>query len=670
MADQANYDAFLARTAGSDVKPDYAAFLARTAGSEPAAAPTPVSGTDAQGYPEWTTEGGAVIGDSGLEHVLSATGRGMKAGFGSENPLMSPQQQAQLDNGGPLSRFVTQPILTAGGLGLRSVNALGAGVQAGVAQTGQEMGPGPALASPPTGTGIDARIVNYLRESAGSLLDPRLATRDIAALPEAFPTGDKDGGTRIPAPSGRAAPQTNALRAAPEPAPPPGWRILPIDEATPPGMAVATDKLTGRRYVQDATANGLDPNYQAPQPGMGGPQSVGAAASRDMTNPALIEMTPEAIAANRHNAEMEWLNKTNQPGVADNRELIPGVNPTLAQREQTVQTAREQKSISQQSPEVSDEERALADEHNQKRSDFYKQPDLAGSSPQLLNGAKEAGDKMGAALDTAWRDKKAANAQPLLDLADETLAGRSGKRDAIETEVRGVRGKLFDANGKLETDPEILYGVREHINDILSKENQRKNPVSARAQSILIKMRDTLDDKVIEPAAPGFKAAIAGYADDMKPLDVMRALQEKESGLFDSLGRMQFSRVHNLMRDVVESRKPGAALNPFQSMTDAQMAKLQALHDDLKRVASSDDLARAKGSDTAQSLFDASKAAVKGVVIRAANMAPVIGPALRRSQEAYAPIAEARQANALKRRGLDMLHPDPGKYPTRNALQD
>lgn len=376
-------------------------------------------------------------------------------------------------------------------------------------------------------------------------------------------------------------------------------------------------------------------------------------------------MTREEIAANRHNADKEWLNQTNQPGVADSRELIPGVNPTLAQREQTVQTAREQKSISQQDTVVSDEERALADAHNQTRSDFYKQPDLSGSSVQLANGEKVAGDKMEAGLAKAFANKTEANAQPVVDLADTTLRGRSGKRAAISSEVTSVRSRLFDADGNLETDPEVLYGVREHINDVLSKENQAQNPVSKRAQSVLIAMRDKLDE-VIEPAAPGFKAAIAGYAEDMKPLDVMRALAERESGLFDNLGRMQFSRVHSLMRDIIDARQPGAALSPFQHITDAQMAKLKSLHDDLKRVASSEDLARAKGSDTAQNLWDAGKTAAKGVIVRAANMAPVLGPALRRGSEAYAPIAEARAANKLRQRGLSMLHPDPAKYPLRD----
>jgi hypothetical protein len=594
-----------------------------TAGTSKDAPPT--------GSPDWTTEGGAVIGHPTPGPALNIATAGVKGaieGFGNPigQTILSPEAQALLDAkqrqggvGGALAGIgstAADDIGTAGGVVLGAGNALLRGAQGVVAQTGAELG------------------------------QPQLG-RDIAAIPEAF-AGSPNMLARGPVPTElplaerpfipRTAADGNLLANFPRPT------DLPVNR-----MVAPPDTIPSMRI-------------RAGEPA---PNAAGAQASTT----AEATMTPEQIAANRHSAEMEWLNKTNQPGVSDNRELIPGISPTEAQREQTVTTAREQKSISQQDTVVSDEERALADAHNQTRNDYYKQPDLAGSSVQLANGEKAASDKIEAGLAEAWANKTKANAQPVVDLADKTLGGRSGKRAAIESEVSSVRSRLFDAKGNLETDPEILYGVREHINDVLSRENQAQNPVSKRAQSVLIAMRDELDN-VIEPAAPGFKAAIAGYAEDMKPLDVMRALGERESGLFDSLGKMQFSRVHSLMRDVIDARQPGAALSPFQNMTEAQMTKLQNLHDDLKRVASSEDLARAKGSDTAQNAWDAMRSAGKGIVIRGANMVPVLGPMLRRGSEAYAPIAEAKAANKLRQRGLSMLHPDPAKFPLRNMLSD
>jgi Mannosyl-glycoprotein endo-beta-N-acetylglucosaminidase len=622
--------------AANDGAPSADDLLARmkTIAPPAATAAKPVIPSD----PELTDSEGHVIDNPGealkrgaafaqpVANVASSAIQGARQGFDTgmfpEQPGLREAELQTLYGGNMLARAGAGIGLAGSGVNRLAGAAMG-GVTGGITAAGEEL---PAW------------------------MNGRQLARDVNALPEAFggspgifhtPQDMPPPGIRyVPAPA-RTAAEGNLLANFPRhtdlPAPP---NLL----AYPPGGDVPT--MTVR------------PGMGGPAPNAAGAEDTGFKYAGNQEVAGKAEMTPEQIAANRHTAEMEWLNKTNQPGVADNRELIPGVNPTLAQREQTVQTAREQKSISQQDTVVSDEERALADAHNQTRSDYYKQPDLAGSTVLLKNGEKAASDKIEAGLANAFANKTEANAQPVVDLIDQTLGGRSGKRAAVSSEVNSVRSRLFDADGNLETDPEILYGVREHINDVLSKENQRQNPVSARAQSILIKMRDKLDD-VIEPAAPGFKAAIDGYAEDMKPLDVMRALKESESGLFDSLGRMQFSRVHSLMRDVIDARQPGAALSPFQHITDEQMTKLQNLHDDLKRVASSEDLARAKGSDTAQSLFDASKSAVKGVVVRAANMAPVLGPALRRSSEAYAPIAEARAANKLRQRGLEMLHPPP-----------
>jgi hypothetical protein len=263
------------------------------------------------------------------------------------------------------------------------------------------------LEGPETGT-VTPEATNLLAAAAmAGKINPSLARgtgvpiADAQAAPLSTRFQDNPLAPGYKGPSvapGDVSANPNVLKGAPPPAPqtaptPPGWQTM--DRTNQPDAAPA-------------------------------PRSVGASASRDLSPPGTFELTTDEMKANRHTAEMEWLNQTNPPGVPDHRELIPGVNPTLAQREQTVQTAREQKSISQQSPEVSEEERALADQHNQTRSDYYKQPDLAGSTVQLRNGLQEAGDKMDAALGEAFANKTAANAQPVVDLADETLASAAG----------------------------------------------------------------------------------------------------------------------------------------------------------------------------------------------------------------------------------------------------
>ncbi|HKO13232.1 MAG TPA: hypothetical protein VJV22_14750, partial [Acidobacteriaceae bacterium] len=515
------------------------------------------------------------------------------------------------------------------------------------------------LGQPDPGLGVRLDL-GPLRPLARGVLDLLEGPRTGTITPEAQSVlfGAITGGQLLPsvargtgagvAAAGQAAAETSAYGA---PVPDLYTRNTPA----PSGNALAPERAPP---TIEGTATEIPQG--APQP-----QSGGAAA----TPSGQAGMMPDEILAERHRAEKDWLNRTIQPGVEDSRELVPGNNPTLAQREQNAATSREQKSLTQQNPELAQEEQELLDEHDLNRKKMYQQPDLAGSTVLLNNAAKAAKDRLDAGLSAAFANKTAADAQPVVEMADEFLAGREGKRTAIANEVQSVRSKLFDDDGKLETDPEILWGVREHINDVLSKENQRQNPVSGLAQRVLIQMRDKLD-QVIDPAAPGFTAAIKGYAEEMKAPDVMEALQERENGLHDSKGRMQFSRFHNLMRDIVDARQPGAALSPFQNLTDNQMQKLMALHDDLKRAATARDLAAAHGSDTAQNLWDAAKTYAKGRGVAAINMIPYVGGLVRHGQEAYAPYAEMKAHQKAKERGIEMLRPPPDKYPTRNPLAD
>src|ERR1700722_1087199 len=71
-----------------------------------------------------------------------------------------------------------------------------------------------------------------------------------------------------------------------------------------------------------------------------------------------------------------------------------------------------------------------------------------------------------------------------------------------------------------------------------------------------------------------------------------------------------------MMKQIVDARSsPG--VNEAKSITDDTMQKLWNLRDDLRRVASAQDLARAPGSDSVQNAWDA----VKGVGKSAANLA-------------------------------------------------
>jgi hypothetical protein len=390
-----------------------------------------------------------------------------------------------------------------------------------------------------------------------------------------------------------------------------------------------------------------------PQP----PGAVGAAP----TPAAVAAMSPQDVAINRSQAENTKLLEQQQPGVQDLNQYVDGSNPTVAQIEQTVNAAREDKTLRNLNTDVSQESREVADRNNTARQIHYA--DNAGSQFDVAAASKARDDQLNTDMTAAFRRKGEADAQPIVDVGQSILDGPDGKVDPVVRVVNNVMGKLYDKDGNLETDPEMLWGVRKQINLLLSKEAAIENPTNQAAARQLMQMRNAVD-AAIEPAAPGFGNAIANYAAASRPIDAMELLQAREPKLYDAQNRMQYSKVQQMMREAVAARHPDAPLNPWQSLSDDQMSRLWALRDDLRRSASAEDLARASGSDSVPNMIDVAKQ-YAGVGLSAV---PVLGPATFRIKAALGPIMDARAARQQRTRGMQMLYPDPDKYQMRNIL--
>jgi hypothetical protein len=216
----------------------------------------------------------------------------------------------------------------------------------------------------------------------------------------------------------------------------------------------------------------------------------------------------------------------------------------------------------------------------------------------------------------------------------------------------------------------MAFGV---VNFLQSKHGIAENPAYgvADVQAALVRVKEAIDG-AMEPAAPGFGKAIADYSAAQRAIEAAEALQKWEPKLLDDKGRMQFSKFHTFMKDVVKSRDPNAPLNPYQSFTPEQMNGLKSLHDDLMRVASAEDLAKARGSDTASNVFDAVKQAVKGIPgtiasgvvghIAAGPAGAFLAPAVKEGiQSVFSRGAERRATKTME----NLLRPDPAKFPTR-----
>jgi hypothetical protein len=411
------------------------------------------------------------------------------------------------------------------------------------------------------------------------------------------------------------------------------------------------------------------PSAPAPIAEPPGPRSAGAAG----TPFADATLTPEQSALYGSVADKQWLYKSKTPGEIDNTEYIKGINPTMAQRELTVQRARETKTLRNLSPEAAQNEAKLLDEHNTLRKNDFQE--TAGSDVTQGIDIAAAEKNIDEALGKAFSAGGEVNHQPITRAIQAERAGPSGKLPPVQAVMKIIEDAMRKSDGSgLETDPTQVYGVRRVINYLQSKNFLAENPGygDKDVQAALIRVKAAIDG-AIEPVAPGFTKALADYHTARSAFDVNEALQKWEPKLIDGQGRMQYLPMHRMMNEIIQSRDPRAPLNPWQSMPEAQLNRLKSLHDDLQRVASAEDLAKARGSDTTPSALDAVKEAASGLPgTLAAGAAGFVfggGPfgaaAGAGMKEGIQGVFTRRAERAATEKMNRLLRPDATQYPTR-----
>lgn len=444
---------------------------------------------------------------------------------------------------------------------------------------------------------------------------------------------------------------TNALMRAP---PPTLGKPLPV----------TVDEL--RAAITRAGEQPAPGGPTAPAATEGSTQSVGAAASREGTPASELNLTPKQEQAYRSTAEGQKLLETQQPGLTDQNQYVRGVQPNTAEIEQTAQAARELKTLNNANPEVKQELAVVADANNAARKEHFDQ--LAGSKVTLRNAIDARDAQATADLEATWANKQDVSPQSVVDAANQIKQTEDGRRPAVRRALDSVTNELRDENGNLITDPQLLYGVRKHIDDLLSKEGAQTDPLAMRAKANLLALKDSLDG-VISAGAPGFRTYLERYNAASRPIDEMTALQGYETGLYNGQGRMEHNRVQRMMRDILDSRgSPG--LNPEKSISDETMQQLWALRNDLRRSSAAVELARASGSDSAQNLMDLMK---RGTARGFGGLAGGTvggwfgGPAgaaggASLGQKAADSLLTGRAAKRDLQRGMEMI------YPPRNTM--
>src|SRR5882672_397149 len=546
---------------GSDNPPAPTTPLA-AAITSPEAATADVPGGGSQGQ---------AVGPTPITAGLGRIGQAAAQGWAGGG-FLTPAAQAQADaanNSTLIGHYLVAPMVAASNLPLRALGAVGGAIGQGFYEAGNALG-GPDLG------------------------------RDLYMGQQVAPFASMGAGVRR---------TPNALE-------PPGGRPQFVGERfAPPAIEGGStlDRINQLIMHDNAEATGPGPQTQGnlldssaltrPMVGEGATQSVGAAASREGSAPGTFGLSPKEVAAYRSTAEGQKLLEPQQPGIPDRNAYVPGVEPSAAEIEQSVNTSRELKSLKLQAPAISEEARAIASQNNDARRLHFEQ--LAGSDVSLMNAKAARGAQAEADLKATWAGKTDADPAAVLDKAAEIKASPDGRRPLVRSAIDSVTSELTGPDGKPLTDPEQLYGVRKQIDDLTSREAAAADPKNVRAAAALDQLKTELDT-VIEAAAPGFKQYLQNFSTASRPIDAMEALQKFEPKLYDAQNRMQYSRVQSMMRQIVDARSaPG--INPYKSIPDETMQQLWALRDDLRRSAGAEELARTTGSDTAQNAWDIAK---------------------------------------------------------------
>jgi hypothetical protein len=373
---------------------------------------------------------------------------------------------------------------------------------------------------------------------------------------------------------------------------------------------------------QPRAANPLSTNAATPKPEPAAPITPPASAQEAKELAAIPEKVPpaplippstESAAGSRADTLLKHFSTRQGQGASD--DLVPNYTPTLAQKYNDPGLATLERGLQSTNPGPF----ALRAEANQKAIGGFVD-NLRGHPEDIINAEAQRDSATAGLRDAAFANKSPVDAAPVSGSIDSILAGPDGKRAAISKTLTDVQKSLHvggDVDAPLETDPEMLYGVRKHINDLLSPVAQRDNPELQAASSQLSKVKSALDE-AIEAGAPGFKSYVAEFAKQSKPIDAMKFLQS--SNLTDSNGTVTLQKVDGLIKSI-QKQQSAPGIQKASAVTDEQLKALNTLRNTLRAQAASF-AGKALGSNTFQNLATNSRVAgVAGNPLVALGMA-------------------------------------------------
>lgn len=152
---------------------------------------------------------------------------------------------------------------------------------------------------------------------------------------------------------------------------------------------------------------------------------------------------------------------------------------------------------------------------------------------------------------------------------------------------------------KLQTDPELLYGVRQSAGDKMKFSGSPQQLASGQ----LIDVQHALD-RAISKQAPEYSNYMRTYAEQSRPIDVQSVLQK--ANVTDASGKITLGKLDSTIK-TIEGMQGKAGASPAKSFNSDELGLLRAIRSDL-RMSQNTSLGRSVGSNTVQNLLAGAKA--------------------------------------------------------------
>ena len=407
-------------------------------------------------------------------------------------------------------------------------------------------------------------------------------------------------GTQAPAPPPEPPATAPAADYAGPPGQPPPGTAAPGPTPEPPPVPPREPPPIPAQAAEQPPAVPPPPVPEPP-----GPQSLGAAASRDMTDPAVLSAKTPAQALNDFATSVEQTQRDrSRPGVKEN---------TIEDHNVYVPEVKRLESARVFDPEIAGNHDALMDIDPAYKAavDKYEQEnihDVLKDKYQRMAGTDNTVDALKRQRQTVspdalgvFKDERPVSGQPILDIINEIRDGPSGKSEAVTNTLNRIEKSLYDKNGNLEVLPSQYYGARRNLMEIRDSGPMTKEGAEARTARRELGRVGEVMDRVIGEGSNGYKDVyLPQWAHYSRLIDQQQYLQGKTIGagkVTGADGNLTWNGMQKLLEQVLaDKRKPGNSR--AKTLTEDQLNNMVAIRNELAALKYRNDLAKSNGSPT------------------------------------------------------------------------